>query len=70
MNISTNITGEVQFIEACLKTVRGFKGINIHNICNGDISFVPYGALDIATCLVGAFIFISLIVFMTIAVFQ
>ena len=67
MNIATNITGEVQFIEACLKTVRGFKGVNIHNICNGEISFVPYGGLDIACSLLGFGIFVSLIIYVTMA---
>lgn len=68
MDISTNITGEIQLIEACLKTVRGFKGINVHNICNGEISFVPYGGLDIACVLVGFTLLVSLITFIVMAI--
>lgn len=45
--METNITGEVQIIEACLRTVSKFSHFEVHNICNGKVSILPYGDFNL-----------------------
>lgn len=68
--METNITGEVQIIEACLKTISKFSHLEIHNICNGEVSILPYGGFD----LIGIYFVISLgfafILFLLVVLFK
>ncbi len=55
--METTITGEVQIIEACLKTINKFTTFEVHNICNGEVNILTYGALD----LLGIYTFIAIV---------
>lgn len=41
-----NLEGNVQLIEACLKTKHELTQRVIYNICDGSVTLIPHGALD------------------------
>lgn len=46
MEVNTSIKGNIELIEACLKTATGWGSNTITNICNDSVTIIQWGVLD------------------------